>query len=468
MTTPIEDGELGAMIQDAVEQAIGQALPNLLDALSDRLGGGGGGGASRVRIDPSQVRQIVDQAISQFQARSPTGESPDNDQTELTSAIVTQIGEALAELDQRTKGRVDRLTEALRQKFAELGHQTPEGEDWREFLSQESRDRRLEANARVRLEERRGPRLQESRESLHEERMSQIELEREKLQHEQQTGDEQTEVLREILEAVRSGGVAGGGGASGGGSGGPPPNTPHGPWQQVDPETGRNLLFDMMGQMQDMGYSEFGRNMPESLYTEEMEDRRQRVEGGESRRMADAATRQGVRDYAMFGELSPEQQERRQFYEQRIAERAKADNLDLNPQWMTQRAGELASRDELKGVEKAIYEAEVQANPESGRREQSYLASRWTNIAGSQAYGIGAYAAEAGIPGLPRFAGQEASMIRAAGSMGTAMTMMGASAAAVVPALIGGTAVIGGLTVAGVAMYQGNGTCPTAGQYRGH
>ena len=108
----------------------------------------------------------------------------------------------------------------------------------------------------------------------------------------------------------------------------------------------------------------------------------------------------------------------------------------------------------MKEVERAIYEAERQANPEAGRREQAYLASRTTNIVGSQFYEMGSYASMLGIPGGGQFMGQEASIVRGAGAAGTAMTMMGAQAMPLVPILMGGAAALGAVAVAGTAMYK--------------
>ena len=48
------DGDLSSMIQDAVEQAIGQALPTLLDSLTDRMAAQSQSNVGgRVRIDQS-------------------------------------------------------------------------------------------------------------------------------------------------------------------------------------------------------------------------------------------------------------------------------------------------------------------------------------------------------------------------------------------------------------------------------
>ena len=76
-------------------------------------------------------------------------------------------------------------------------------------------------------------------------------------------------------------------------------------------------------------------------------------------------------------------------------------------------------------------------------REQSYLASRMTNIVGSQFYEMGSYAAMMGIPGGGQFMGQEASIVRGAGALGTAGTMLGMNAMPLVPILMGVAAGLG-------------------------
>ena len=127
MTTPLDDGDIGSMIQDAVEQAIGQALPNLLDAMSDRLSALGGSGSGRGRVDPAQIQRAVYDAISAWQRNNPTAPtetSGEAQQTELINAVANAVSQQIGEQSKRIGGRIRNLENALNQRLEALTGQS--------------------------------------------------------------------------------------------------------------------------------------------------------------------------------------------------------------------------------------------------------------------------------------------------------------------------------------------------------
>ena len=393
MTTPIDDADLGSMIQDAVELAIGQALPSILDAMTDRLTQSGSG-SGRARVDPAQIQRAVYDALSAWQRTNPTpsgGSMPDDDQTALVNAVAIAVATNVNEQTGKVRARIRNLESTLNERLNAMQREQPGegGTDWPSALSEQSRRSHLEQLSRERQERVRTPRLERNAE-LRGERdtqnydlaMRSLDIESQRLQAEVQQGTATNETLREILGVLQSGAIVSGGKA-------------------------------MANQV-----------VREKLQDAEVED----VLSGQVRREGGFASSR---------------------YNQRETFASMRNRNAPVYQAMSDPEGPQTSPDSL-----FVPPEEEGPDPRANIREQSYLASRWTNIAGSTAYGVGAYSAELGIPGLPRFAGQEASMIRAAGSIGTGLTMMGMQASIVMPALLGVTAVLGGLSVAAITMYK--------------
>ena len=106
MTTPIDDADLGSMIQDVVELAIGQALPSILDAMTDRLTQSGSG-SGRARVDPAQIQRAVYDALAAWQRTNPNpsgGSMPDDDQTALVNAVATAVATNVNEQTGKVRG----------------------------------------------------------------------------------------------------------------------------------------------------------------------------------------------------------------------------------------------------------------------------------------------------------------------------------------------------------------------------
>ena len=432
MTTPLDDGDIGSMIQDAVEQAIGQALPNLLDAMSDRLSALGGSGSGRGRVDPAQIQRAVYDAISAWQRNNPTAPtetSGEAQQTELINAVANAVSQQIGEQSKRIGGRIRNLENALNQRLEALQANPPGGGDWQETVSQESRDRRLEQMSRERQERTRTPRLERNAEIRNEanERnfdisMRALDIEEQRVQQGTQQADETHQILREILTVLQSGGAVVGGDTDEAG--------------QVKPEEAYRVVQESSAMGRQPRYSE---NLISELDKEGMDDPTKRLSRRESVKAVDESTRFSSSRYS-------------------DASRSSQTYANMRDRYMFGDNSGIASPDTNANivVDQALTPPPIEKEPDprAANREQAYLASRWTNIAGSQAYGVGAYAAELGIPGLPRFAGQEASMIRAAGSLATGLTMLGVKASAVVPPLMAATLVIGTMSVAAISMYK--------------